>query len=106
MSASAGVLSSGTASTSNERIRTVKPSWEAVLREIGRHQTTTIRRVAAATDATPAATRNVVLALIRRGYVERVTWSYDPESGFRRYAFALTDAGRQALRRRPLRAAA
>jgi DNA-binding MarR family transcriptional regulator len=84
----------------------VKPSWEAVLREIGRHQTTTIRRVATATGDTPAATRNVVLALIRRGYVERVTWSYDPESGFRRYAIGLTEAGRRALRRRSLAAAA
>ncbi len=85
----------------------MKPSWEAVLREVGRHQTTTIRHVAEATGTTPAAARNVVLALVRRGLVERVVWSYDPDSGFRRYAIALTDQGRRAIRsRRRLAAAA
>ena len=81
----------------------MKASWEGVLREVGRHQTTTIRRVAEATGLTPAAARNVVLALERRGLVERLAWTYDPDSGFKRWAIGASDQGRRELRRRRLR---
>jgi DNA-binding MarR family transcriptional regulator len=78
----------------------MKPTWTAVLREIGRHHTTTIREVAEATRMPRPAVRNVVLALARRGLVERVVWAYDPESGYKRVAICLTPAGRRVARRR------
>jgi predicted ArsR family transcriptional regulator len=78
----------------------MKPAWTAVLEEAGRHHTTTIRQVAEATGMRRAAARNVMLALVRRGDLQRVVHAYDPESGYKRYAFALTDEGRRRVRRR------
>ena len=81
----------------------MKPAWTAVLREIGRHHTTGIREVAEATGMPRPAVRNIALALIRRGLVERVVWAYDPEQGYHRVALCLTPAGRRAAgrQRRP-----
>jgi DNA-binding IclR family transcriptional regulator len=78
-------------------------SWEAVLRAVSDTHATTIARVARALDMRPAAVRNIVLALERRGLVTRAEGLYDPSSRHDRMVIFTTRLGRRRLRRRPLR---
>ncbi len=89
------------------RTTPLKPTWHTVLQEASRHHTTTIRQLADATGMRPAAARNVVLALVRRGELERSARAFDPASRCKRYAYSATDAGRRSARarRRPPQAA-
>jgi DNA-binding MarR family transcriptional regulator len=85
------------------RIDALPASWEAVLRAVSTTHATTIARVAGELDMRPAAVRNVVLALERRGLVTRAEGLYDPSSQHERMVIFTTRRGRRWLRRHPAR---
>jgi DNA-binding MarR family transcriptional regulator len=75
--------------------------WERVLRTTAERHTTTIRELAGHLGVPPAAVRNVVLALERRGMLARAEGVYDPSGHHDRLVIYATRTGRRWLRRHP-----
>jgi len=76
-------------------------AWEQVLRAVSEQHTATIQRVSERVSLRPAATRNVVLALERRGLISRAEGLYDPTGQHERLVIYTTRLGRRWLRRHP-----
>jgi DNA-binding MarR family transcriptional regulator len=78
-------------------------TWEQVLRAIADQHSTTIQALSERLLLRPAATRNIVLALERRGLISRAEGLYDPNGHHERLVIFTTRLGRRWLRRHPAR---
>jgi DNA-binding IclR family transcriptional regulator len=78
-------------------------TWEQVLRAVSAQHTTTIQAVSERVSLRPAAARNIVLALERRGLIGRAEGLYDPTGQHERLVIFTTRLGRRWLRRHPAR---
>jgi DNA-binding MarR family transcriptional regulator len=75
--------------------------WEQVLRAVAEQHSTTIQALSERLLLRPAAARNIVLALERRGLIGRAEGLYDPNGHHERLVIFTTRLGRRWLRRHP-----